>query len=188
MIIFLRNAWKFKFNFIKVLALFCQTLFHSDDDDNLVSYSLPITAFENIREIECSPSLPSPNFAKFCIRVINTNEKHCFFKMQYRDNYSVDRQWRLESIHNLRFGLIHSTPLDLSQYIPYYWGYGSNQKEGMDQVKTSLTVHTCYSMDKIKWHKQSKEQPRQSHDPFITLLLHIVLYSRYFCRFSGPSE
>ena len=38
-------------------------------------------------------------------------------------------------------------------------------------------------MDKIKWRKQSQEQPRQSCDPFIKLLLHIVLYSKYFSHF-----
>ena len=54
--------------------------------------------------------------------------------------YSVDRQWRLESIHTLL--LSRSIPLDLSRSIPFWVDPYPFEKKGVDRLKTSLTVHT----------------------------------------------
>ena len=57
--------------------------------------------------------------------------------------YSVDRQWRLESIHTLL--LSRSIPLDLSRSIPFWVDPHPFEMKGVDRLKTSLMVHTVYS-------------------------------------------
>ena len=58
------------------------------------------------------------------------------------NTYSVDRQWRLESIHTLL--LSRSIPLDLSRSIPFWVDPHPFEKRGVDRLKTSLTVHTVH--------------------------------------------
>ena len=62
--------------------------------------------------------------------------------------YSVDRQWRLESIHTLL--LSWSIPLDLSRSIPFWVDPHPFEKKGLDRLKTSLTVHTVCIYHKTK--------------------------------------
>ena len=64
------------------------------------------------------------------------------YSMTPKKTYSVDRQWRLESIHTLL--LSGSIPLDLSQSIPFWVDPHPFEKKGVDRLKTSLTVHTVY--------------------------------------------